>query len=224
MVSSKAFWPADGPQARRNASFPGSKPLGFNQFSSQNLQSFRLRGGSIGSGGFSSFPQCLSHEHRLSSRSRSMQDGDIPSYAGLFGRLAWHCSGTFRLVNDTHAAGGCEGARQRHWPENEWRDNTNLDKVGRQMLSGWKTEGVLLNPNLHQFVNCTSSGFDTHISSYFSSCVLTDMQVCIPVVQSLVSVGIFAIWGQCRMPRIRCCYKGTWFGSSLDGKTGPVLS
>lgn len=80
MVSSKAFWPADGPQ-----------------------------------------------------------DGDIPSYAGLFGRLAWHCSGTFRLVNDTHAAGGCEGARQRHWPENEWRDNTNLDKA-RGLLGQVKQE------------------------------------------------------------------------------------
>jgi len=61
------------------------------------------------------------------------QDGDIASYAGLFGRLAWHCSGTFRLVNDTNgtgeAVGGCEGARQRHWPENEWRDNANLDKA-----------------------------------------------------------------------------------------------
>lgn len=57
------------------------------------------------------------------------QDGDIPSYAGLFGRLAWHCSGSFRLINETHAAGGCEGARQRFWPENEWRDNANLDKA-----------------------------------------------------------------------------------------------
>merc|ERR1712232_1465117 len=58
------------------------------------------------------------------------QDGDVPSYAGLFGRLAWHCSGSFRLINDTgKAAGGCEGARQRFWPENEWRDNVNLDKA-----------------------------------------------------------------------------------------------
>merc|ERR1712110_267954 len=56
------------------------------------------------------------------------QDGDVPSYAGLFGRLAWHCSGTFRWV-DGKAAGGCEGARQRFWPENEWRDNVNLDKA-----------------------------------------------------------------------------------------------
>merc|ERR1719346_65271 len=58
------------------------------------------------------------------------QDGDSPSYAGLFGRLAWHCSGTLRVVNGTgKAAGGCEGGRQRHWPENEWRDNSNLDKA-----------------------------------------------------------------------------------------------
>merc|ERR1712232_1017437 len=58
------------------------------------------------------------------------QDGDVPSYAGLFGRLAWHCSGSFRLINGTgKAAGGCEGARQRFWPENEWRDNVNLDKA-----------------------------------------------------------------------------------------------
>jgi len=57
------------------------------------------------------------------------QDYDSPSYAGLFGRLAWHCAGTFRMINSTSAAGGCEGARQRHWPENEWRDNVNLDKA-----------------------------------------------------------------------------------------------
>jgi len=56
------------------------------------------------------------------------QDNDVASYAGFFGRLAWHCSGSLRIVNGT-AAGGCEGARQRHWPENEWRDNANLDKA-----------------------------------------------------------------------------------------------
>ena len=67
------------------------------------------------------------------------QDGDVHSYAGLFERLAWHCAGTFRLVNGTHAAGGCEGARQRHWPENEWRDNTNLDKA-RGLLGQVKEE------------------------------------------------------------------------------------
>ena len=66
------------------------------------------------------------------------QDGDVASYAGLFERLAWHCSGTLRVVNGT-ATGGCEGARQRHWPENEWRDNTNLDKA-RGLLGQVKHE------------------------------------------------------------------------------------
>ena len=56
------------------------------------------------------------------------QNGDTPSYAGLFERLAWHCSGTFRIV-DGIPAGGCEGGRQRFWPENEWHDNVNLDKA-----------------------------------------------------------------------------------------------
>jgi len=54
---------------------------------------------------------------------------DYGSYAGLFARLAWHCSGSFREVNGTAIAGGCEGARQRSWPEAEWRDNINLDKA-----------------------------------------------------------------------------------------------
>lgn len=56
------------------------------------------------------------------------QDNDKPSYAGLFERLAWHCSGTYRNVNGK-AAGGCEGGRIRHWPEKEWRDNGGLDQA-----------------------------------------------------------------------------------------------
>jgi len=54
------------------------------------------------------------------------QDGDKESYAGLFERLAWHCSGTYRTVNGK-SSGGCEGGRIRHWPEKEWRDNGRLD-------------------------------------------------------------------------------------------------
>jgi len=65
------------------------------------------------------------------------QDGDSPSYAGLFIRTAWHCSGTFRLV-DGKATGGCEGGRLRLWPEREWRDNGNLDKA-RSILAEIKS-------------------------------------------------------------------------------------
>jgi len=61
------------------------------------------------------------------------QDGDIPNYAGLFERLTWHCSGTFRISGGL-PEGGCEGGRQRFWPENEWIDNENLDK-GRGLLA-----------------------------------------------------------------------------------------
>eukprot|EP00928_Gymnodinium_smaydae_P052988 TRINITY_DN37097_c0_g1_i1.p1 TRINITY_DN37097_c0_g1~~TRINITY_DN37097_c0_g1_i1.p1 ORF type:complete len:525 (-),score=106.71 TRINITY_DN37097_c0_g1_i1:137-1648(-) len=67
------------------------------------------------------------------------QDGDSPSYAGLFGRLAWHCAGTFRLAGGEGAVGGCEGGRMRFWPENQWRDNVNLDKA-RALLGQVKAE------------------------------------------------------------------------------------
>lgn len=56
------------------------------------------------------------------------QDDDKASYAGLFERLAWHCSGTYRNVNGV-SSGGCEGGRNRHWPEKEWRDNGGLDQA-----------------------------------------------------------------------------------------------
>lgn len=56
------------------------------------------------------------------------QDGDVASYAGLFNRLAWHCSGTLRVVGGK-SFGGCEGGKQRFWPEREWRDNANLDQA-----------------------------------------------------------------------------------------------
>jgi len=66
------------------------------------------------------------------------KDGDAPNYAGLFGRLAWHCSGTFRHAQDGLPAwGGCEGGAIRFFPESEWRDNDNLDQA-RALLADIK--------------------------------------------------------------------------------------
>jgi len=45
-------------------------------------------------------------------------------YGGLFIRLAWHCSGTYRISD---GRGGCDGGSIRYPPVSQWADNASLN-------------------------------------------------------------------------------------------------
>jgi len=71
---------------------------------------------------------------KLLTDSQPCWPADFGNYVGLFSRLSWHASGTFRSTDN---AGGVGGGRQRFDPEASWEDNANLDKA-RALLAPLK--------------------------------------------------------------------------------------